>query len=100
LGGSCNGKWWYILLLLGIYYINLVYFVAIGGFCGSLVFSPSFGILCQEKSGNPGSNPHSTNITMYIEWTRCSWIAFLSFCVALTRIARWYIFIPKIPIWV
>jgi hypothetical protein len=43
---------------LGIFYDHLVYFTAIGNilgpfgiFCGHLV---SFGMLYQEKSGNPG----------------------------------------------
>jgi hypothetical protein len=30
-------------------------------FCGNLVYFPRFGILCQEKSGNPGA-PHVKNI--------------------------------------
>jgi hypothetical protein len=46
---------------LGIFYDLFVYFTAIGNnlrpfgiFCGHLVISPRFDILCQEKSGNPG----------------------------------------------
>jgi hypothetical protein len=53
---------------LGIFYGHLVYFTAIGNilwpfgiFCGHLEYfvviwyiSPRFGILYQEKSGNPG----------------------------------------------
>jgi hypothetical protein len=45
---------------LGIFYDHLVYFKAIanilwpfGIFCGNLVYFPRFGILDQEKSGNP-----------------------------------------------
>jgi hypothetical protein len=45
---------------LGIFYGHLVYFTAIGNilwpfsiFCGNLVYFPRFGILDQEKSGNP-----------------------------------------------
>jgi hypothetical protein len=45
---------------LGIFYDHLVYFTASGNnlwqfgiFCGHLVISPRFGILYQEKSGNP-----------------------------------------------
>jgi hypothetical protein len=56
-GGSCNGKSWYIiktiwsiLLLLEIFYGHLVYFVVIW------YNFPQFGILYQEKSGNPDSN--------------------------------------------
>jgi hypothetical protein len=46
---------------LGLFYDHVVYFTAIehilwpfGIFCGHLVFFPRFGILYQEKSGNPG----------------------------------------------
>jgi hypothetical protein len=54
---------------LGIFYVHLVYFTAIGNilgtaignilwpfgiFCGNLVYFPRFGILDQGKSGNPG----------------------------------------------
>jgi hypothetical protein len=45
---------------LGIFYDHLVYFTVTGNilwplgiFCGHLVFSPRFGILYEEKSGNP-----------------------------------------------
>jgi hypothetical protein len=45
---------------VGIFYIHLVYFMAIGNivwpfgiFCGNLVYKSPFGILDQEKSGNP-----------------------------------------------
>jgi hypothetical protein len=54
---------WYILRQFGIFYGNLVYFMAIwyilrqfGIFYGNLVYFTAiwyFGILCQEKSGNP-----------------------------------------------
>jgi hypothetical protein len=30
--------------------------MAIGQFSGNLVYFPRFGLLCQEKSGNPGRN--------------------------------------------
>jgi hypothetical protein len=46
---------------LGIFYDHLIYFTAIenilwafGIFCGNLLYFPRFGILHQEKSGNPG----------------------------------------------
>jgi hypothetical protein len=46
---------------VGIFYDHLVYFTAIGNtlwpfgiFCSNLVYFPRFGILDQEKSGNPG----------------------------------------------
>jgi hypothetical protein len=45
---------------LGIFYEHVVYFTAIGNilwpfgiFCGHLVYFSRFGMLCQEKSGNP-----------------------------------------------
>jgi hypothetical protein len=45
------------------FYNHLVYFVAIwfilchlDVFCGSLLYFPNFGIMSQEKSGNPGGN--------------------------------------------
>jgi hypothetical protein len=45
---------------MGIFYDHLVYFTAIGNilwpfgiFCSHLVHFPRFGILHQEKSGNP-----------------------------------------------
>jgi hypothetical protein len=48
---------------VGIFYDHLVYFTAIGNilrlfgiFCGNLVYFPRFGILDQEKSGNPDMN--------------------------------------------
>jgi hypothetical protein len=47
---------------LGIFYDHLLYFRAIGNIlwpfvilCGDLVYFPRFGILDQEKSGNPGA---------------------------------------------
>jgi purine-cytosine permease-like protein len=57
-GVSCNGRCWYILWPFGLFYIHLVYYVAIlyilwlfGIF---LVYFLSFGMLHNEKSGNPG----------------------------------------------
>jgi hypothetical protein len=56
-GGSCNGRCWYILWpfwsILHPFGIG-TYFVAIGIFCGYLEYFSLFGILYQEKSGNPG----------------------------------------------
>jgi hypothetical protein len=40
-GGSCNGIFWYIARLFRL-------------FCGYLVYYLRFGLLYQEKSGNPG----------------------------------------------
>jgi hypothetical protein len=47
-GGPLNGKCWYIVCPFGIFYGDLVLFVEIW------YISPRFGILCQEKYGNPG----------------------------------------------
>jgi hypothetical protein len=43
----------HILWPFGIYYGHLVYFMTFWAFC---IFSPHFGILHQEKSGNPENN--------------------------------------------
>jgi hypothetical protein len=48
---------WYILWPSGIFYGHLLYFMAIWPFGNVVVvwyIFPPFGILCQEKSGNPG----------------------------------------------
>jgi hypothetical protein len=49
---------------VGIFYDHLVYFMAIGNtlwpigiFCGHLVYFPCFGMLYEEKSGNPETVP-------------------------------------------
>jgi hypothetical protein len=56
------GKFWWVMLckIFGIFRNYLLYFTAIGNilcpfgiFCGNLVLFPRFGILDQEKSGNP-----------------------------------------------
>jgi hypothetical protein len=49
-GGSCYGKSWYILWPLETLFGHLVYFVVIW-----YIFR-HFGILDQEKSGNPASS--------------------------------------------
>jgi hypothetical protein len=54
-GGTCNGRCWYILWAFGLRILrpigllcgHLVYFMALG-----YIF-PGFGMLYQEKSGNP-----------------------------------------------
>jgi hypothetical protein len=38
---------------IGIFYGTLVYFLIILVFCGHLVYFSRFGMLHQEKSGNP-----------------------------------------------
>jgi hypothetical protein len=45
---------WSILLPFGIFYSHLVHFVVF------LVYFPRFGMLCQDKSGNPvaGTDAH------------------------------------------
>jgi hypothetical protein len=47
---------------VGTFYDHLLYFTAIGNilwpfgiFCGHLAFSPRFGMLYNEKSGNPAT---------------------------------------------
>jgi hypothetical protein len=44
---------WYILWPFGIFCGHLVYFVAICYILYFLVYFPQFGMLYQEKSGNP-----------------------------------------------
>jgi hypothetical protein len=50
-GGPWNGECWYILWSFGMIHGHSVHFVVIW-----YVF-PGFGILCEEKSGNPGGCP-------------------------------------------
>jgi hypothetical protein len=50
-GGSCNGRCWYILGLVGLFYSHGKYFMAIWYILWPLFYI--FGILYQEKSGNP-----------------------------------------------
>jgi hypothetical protein len=53
-GGSCNGKSWYILRPLGLFYGHWKYFIAIWYILWSFWYIfPRFGILYTEKSGNP-----------------------------------------------
>jgi hypothetical protein len=57
LGGSCNGRCWYILWTLGPFYGLLLYFMDIWYSSWSFgIFFPRFGILYKEKSGNPDVN--------------------------------------------
>jgi hypothetical protein len=54
-GGPWNGKGWYILWPFGIYLFGTfgIYFGHLV-LCMAIWYSPpSFGILCQEQSGNP-----------------------------------------------
>jgi hypothetical protein len=66
---------------LGIFYDHLVYFTATGNilwpfgiFYGHLVYCTRWGILYQEKSGNP-------------VWQPC-------FILGVARVARWFVFKP------
>jgi hypothetical protein len=53
-GGSCNGRCWYILCTLGPFYGLLLYFMDIWYSLWEFgILFPRFGILYQEKSGNP-----------------------------------------------
>jgi hypothetical protein len=52
-GESCNGSCWYILWTLGPFY-GLCYILCTFGIVhGTLVYFSRFGILYEEKSGNP-----------------------------------------------
>jgi hypothetical protein len=66
-GGSSNGRSYFmavwsilrpfgigILWPFGLFYGHLVYLRPLGIFCGHLVNVSRFGMLYQEKSGNPG----------------------------------------------
>jgi hypothetical protein len=73
---------------VGIFSRHLVYFIVIwythwafGIFCGYMVHFSPFGMLFQEKSGNLAQR----------------WV--LTFIVGV-GVAKWFIFKPKIPIWV
>jgi hypothetical protein len=48
---------WYMFWQFGIYFGSLVYVLAIWYIFGNSLKYPHFGILCQEKSGNPGLHP-------------------------------------------
>jgi hypothetical protein len=52
-GGSCDGRCWSIIWQLGLLF---GYFVAVWYILWLFyIFSPRFGMLHQEKSGNPGA---------------------------------------------
>jgi hypothetical protein len=53
-GGPWNGKCWYILWPFGINNNHLVYLRPFGSLEVNWYIFPCFGILFQEKSGNPG----------------------------------------------
>jgi hypothetical protein len=59
-GGPWNGKGWCTLWPFGIYYGHLVIFVLIW-----FIF-PCFGILCKEKSGNPGHHAPGQEIIVSV----------------------------------
>jgi hypothetical protein len=53
--GSYNGTCWYIIWTFGIFFGRLVYFATIWYILRVFgIFFPSFGMLYQETSGNPG----------------------------------------------
>jgi hypothetical protein len=54
-GRYCNGKSLHILEPFGLFYGLWKYFTAIGYILGSLGIFPRFGVLYQDKSGNPAS---------------------------------------------
>jgi hypothetical protein len=57
LGGSWNGKGWYILRTFGIGILRpLGTFGTFGNLVAIWYIFPSFGIFCQEKSVNPDAD--------------------------------------------
>jgi hypothetical protein len=52
--GPCNGRCWYIVCTLGPFYGLLLYFMDIWYSSWKFGIFSRFGILCEEKSGNPG----------------------------------------------
>jgi hypothetical protein len=52
-GGPWNGKGWYILRPVGIYYVHLVHFIAIWKFSGNLVYFTSFWYFVSRKIWQP-----------------------------------------------
>jgi hypothetical protein len=59
-GAVCNGRFWYIFGHVAYFTANLCILWSFGIFCGRLVYFvvvwyifPRFGLLYQEKSGNP-----------------------------------------------
>jgi hypothetical protein len=105
---------WSILRPLEIFYGHLVNFMVIW-----YIFL-HFGILDQEKSGNPdrlrsriwqlSCVPHfsndgdkNTQTTFLTRQRRHQKVTAFETCSRLTlggRVARWFVFKPKIPIWV
>jgi hypothetical protein len=76
-GRSCNGRCWYILWPFGLFYCHLVYIVSIWYMYLMVIWYifPRFGMLYQDKSGNPEatsdkgvekSNIFKTYLTLYI----------------------------------
>jgi hypothetical protein len=57
-GGPWVGKCWYILWPIGIFNVNLVHFMTFGIICDQYIHFSRFGMLKQEKSGNPASGVH------------------------------------------
>jgi hypothetical protein len=64
LGGSFNGRCWYILWTLGPFHDLLFYLWTFGIVRGNLVIFSRFGILYQEKSGNPGWKMNFSSLKM------------------------------------
>jgi hypothetical protein len=54
---------WSILQPFGLFYVYLVF---IGIYCGNLVYFPRFGMLYQEKSGNPGCRYNNSKVNLII----------------------------------
>jgi hypothetical protein len=67
---------------LGIFYDHFVYFTAIGNilwpvgtFCAHLVRFSGFGIMFQEKSGNPGRKQDKKPIKLFFFQSEVRWVS-------------------------
>jgi hypothetical protein len=69
-----NGKCWYILWPLWIFYSNLVYFLTLiytfltRTVCCHLVYFPTLVCLDQDKSGNPGCEISAFAFRFFAQW--------------------------------
>jgi hypothetical protein len=83
---------WNILWRLRLFYKYLVYFVFIW-----YIFS-GFGIMCQENLAT--LHRTSAYLSNNKHGTKDCWQPDVGYVRMYTRVARWYIFKPKISIWV
>jgi hypothetical protein len=88
-----------------IFYENLVYFTALRYIIsGPLVYFvviwnifPRLGMLHQEKYGNPDFLSRNSLIILKIDQTHVNIPMYNLIIAHQSRVARWYIFIPKPP---